>query len=343
MTTNPPFGTPPTVEAHLSGAESYDRVQSWVFQRLAEPDFAVSTSPSITVSISRGYDGRWHGHVYGWPAPPEGAGAVVVTLPANTLRAGDRVLFGADGQMRALDVRGQATVLDLGDIARHKPGAVHEVDVPGQDGAPMIYAGEPVRPVPVVPGPEDRRRWPTPQAFNAAFGFDSALRAAADADAAQRRRAVIDGTYVGEGTAYGINSVTGVPVPTNATGSFFVPNPADAPPPLELDLDTEAPKREGRRSRRERERREAAEAAADAAVAAAEAAARASVPPSGHRPDGNGVAPVEYPLCVSQIDTNEGRKTCKRRHVPGAPRTNLTHSVDGFVWKDGDARSPIND
>lgn len=336
MNTTPAYGNLPTAEAHLSGADSYDRVQRWAFQRLGEPDFAVSATPSITVSITRGYDGRWHGHVYGWPTPPVEvgeSGPVVATLPANTLRVGDRLTFG-----------GGVVVLDLGDIARHKPRAMHEVDVPGQDGAPMIYAGEPVQPIPVIPGPEDRRRWPTPGVFNAAFGLDSAVRAAADAEAAQQRRAVIDGTYVGEGTTHGITAANGAPVPVEAQGSFFVPNPTyDPAPPLELDLDTEwpKPKREGRRARRGRERREAAEAAASAAVAAADAAARDTIPPSGHRPDANGVAPVEYPLCVSQIDTNEGRKTCKRKHVPGA--TNLTHSADGFLWKDGDARSPIND
>jgi hypothetical protein len=233
---------------------------------------------------------------------------------------------------------------------------VHTEDVPGQDGAPMIYAGEPVDPL-MLGG--DTELWTA--------GDPSSARPVADLGDIVSARAVVPGPQ-DRVLNNQVMAPGGVPVPPEAMGSFFVPGPFDsavqaaidaeqdnaraavlaptrldlkraagafAPPavgpsvyedrrPLDLDLDTEEPKprKESRRARKARERSEQAEAvrAADS-VAGNRVLAQESftVPASGHRPDAAGVAPVEYPVCTSTIEdqVTGDRFTCKRKHAPG--------------------------
>jgi hypothetical protein len=127
------------------------------------------------------------------------------------------------------------------------------------------------------------------------------------------------------------------------------PSVYEDPRPLQLDLDTEEPKprKESRRARKERERREQAEAVAAEVVRAADAMAgnrvlaeqSYTVPASGHRPDANGVAPVEYPICTSTIEdpVTGDRFTCKRKHAPGTLAA-VHQDPPGRTWGPRDPR-----
>lgn len=291
----------PQIEAHLFAAPDYDTVQRWAHAEMGKPSWAGAAN--VTVSLSRGDAGTWQGHMYGF-APGPGVTAV-------PMRAGaDYPLHLHPDYVRpATDVRGDggpgSAMLDLGDIAS---GRVIPADyfIDGQayrmtSAAPvpptLHYVGEGTARMTAMPGAA-----PVPSEAMGSFfvpaALESAARGAAEQDAERSRRHVLDND-----------------------GPTF----AAAGPPLQLDLDTEAPKL-SRRAQRAAARAQQQPTVEPAPV----------VPASGHRPEADGVAPVEYPLCESRIWTAPGARRCTRQHRPGA--TNLVHTVDGYVWKDDDPR-----
>lgn len=249
---------------------------------------------------------------------------------------------------------------------------VHTEDVPGLDGAPMIYAGEPTGPS------AGRTILDETHVFLASQPLQSAVRGAMDAQAAADRRRVMGEPTM---TVVDLGDVASgrvriEPLPPEAMGSFVVPTPDPAlvadtptmrvpvvpgpydragaasvyedPRPLTLDLDTEepAPVKETGRERRRREALARAHEAAGPVTADDVAAGNRvlaeqsyTVPASGHRPDDAGVEPVSYPKCVSTIAEGGERFTCKRSHDPRSLPLGRVHSDrPGRSWRGDDPR-----